>query len=128
MRGGHGRARPTCRVGDPCGTRNGGPPGVHPGGTSSSWQMGSRGQGRPGPGGLVAHSCGILATVHSGVSTVSFSPWTVEWASELDAWDLVASQRVLPCEFGMPLATTSWLSWALTGARRWTAPRLTTSG
>ena len=46
--------------------------------------------------GLVAHDCGILATVHSRVSTVSSSPRVADWAGKLDAWDLAASRGVPP--------------------------------
>ena len=44
-----------------------------------------------GWGGRVAVDCGVLATVHSRVSTMLSSPWAAEWASTLDAWDLAAS-------------------------------------
>ena len=51
-----------------------------------------------GWGSLVADSCGVLATVHSGVPTMSLSPWVAEWAGKLDVWDLATSVEVLPCE------------------------------
>ena len=49
-----------------------------------------------GYSGLVADGCGVLATVHSGASTVSSHPWAAEWAGNLDEWDLAASPGVPP--------------------------------
>ena len=37
-----------------------------------------------GWGSLVADGLGVLATVHSGVSTVLSSPWAAEWAGKVD--------------------------------------------
>ena len=54
-----------------------------------------------GWGRLVVDDRGVLATVHSGVSTVSSSPWTAKWAHKLDAWDLAAS-------LGVPLSEVQY--------------------
>ena len=58
-------------------------PGGHPGGQGL-------GLGRTGG------QRGVLATVHSQVSTVLSNPRAAEWAGKSDTWDLVASVGVPP--------------------------------